>query len=70
MQPSGEAAFLRTEERRAIHKTTTEECWGFSSGPAVKTLSSEGTGLVSGQGTKIPHGAQCGQLKSLLKIIT
>ena len=63
MQPSGEAAFLRTEERRAIHKTTTEECWGFSSGPVVKTLSSkaEGMSLISGQGTKIPHGAQCDQ---------
>ena len=52
MQPSGEAAFLRTEERRAIHKTTTEVCWDFPRGLVVKTLSSEGTGLISGQGTR------------------
>ena len=63
IQPSGAAACLRTEERRAIHETTTEVCWDSPSGPVVKTLSSkaEGTGLICGQGTKIPHGAQCGQ---------
>ena len=34
----------------------------FSGGPVVKThiLSTGGTGLISGQGTKIPHAAQYG----------
>ena len=37
--------------------------WNFSDGLAVKTLSfyAGGTGLISDQGTKIPHGPRCSQ---------
>ena len=48
--------FLLSTLRKAVS-------WEFPSGPVVKSLHLGNAGSIPGQGTKIPHAAQCSQKK-------